>query len=156
SSRCPRSNVPRDCCRLMLSEIHHQEQATRFLERVVDRSLTNPLLLVGPSGVGKRHSLLCMMREVMCEGSRGPDCDCAACYQIQRGLHPDVSVVVAGKYIEVKTIRSMVAEANVCPSAAPFRAFIIDGADRFSVEAADALLKTLEAPRSTTRFFLLA
>jgi DNA polymerase-3 subunit delta' len=53
-------------------------------------------------------------------------------------------------------VRALIAEAGHCPAAAQFKAFIIDGADRFTTEAADALLKTLEEPPDTSRFFLLA
>jgi len=140
----------------MLEEVRHQESATRFLRRVVSGALVSPLLLIGPAGVGKRYSLLCMMREVLCTGSRAPTCPCAGCYQVQRNLHSDVHIITATKYIEVKQIREMIVEAGNCPSASGFSAFIIDGADRFTIEAADALLKTLEEPPSTSRFFLLA
>lgn len=140
----------------MLAEIRHQEGATRFLRRVADGSLTSPLLLIGPQGVGKRYSLLCMMREILCTGTRAPNCPCAACYQVQRNLHSDIHVLTSPKHIEVKDIRSLIVEASNGPSASKFSAFIIDGADRFTVEAADALLKTLEEPPATTRFFLLA
>jgi len=140
----------------MLSEIQHQEAATRFLRRVVSGALVSPLLLIGPSGVGKRHSLLCMMREVLCTGIRASNCLCAGCYQVKRGLHSDIHVLTADKHIDVKQIRALIVEAQTCPSASKFSAFIIDGADRFTIEAADALLKTLEEPPTTSRFFLLA
>lgn len=140
----------------MLSEIQHQEGATRFLRRVVAGKLVSPLLLIGPSGVGKRHSLLCMMREILCTGTHAAKCPCAACFQVQRGLHSDIHVLTANKHIEVDDIRAVIGEAGNCPSASTFGAFIVDGADRFTIEAADALLKTLEEPPATSRFFLLA
>lgn len=140
----------------MLSEIRHQELPIRFLQRIVSGAFVSPLLLIGPAGVGKRYSLLCMMREVLCTGARAADCQCAGCYQIQRNLHSDVHILVAAGRIEVKEIRALIVESGNCPSASKFSAFIIDGADRFTTEAADALLKTLEEPPATSRFFLLA
>jgi DNA polymerase-3 subunit delta' len=140
----------------MLSEIRHQDAATRFLQRVVAGTLVSPLLLVGPSGIGKRYSLLCMMREILCTGTRASNCPCAGCYQVLRNLHSDIHIITAVKHIEVKEIRALIAATSNCPSASKFSVFIIDGADRFTIEAADALLKTLEEPPATSRFFLLA
>jgi DNA polymerase III subunit delta' len=140
----------------MLSEIRHQEWATRFLERAISGTLLSPLLLIGPQGVGKRYSLLCMMREVLCTGTRAANCTCAACYQLQRSMHPDLHVVTGTKRIEVNDIRALIGEISTCPSASKFSAFIIDGADKFTIEAADCLLKTLEEPPATSRLFLLA
>jgi hypothetical protein len=39
---------------------------------------------------------------------------------------------------------------------APYRVFVLDGADRMTVPAANALLKLLEEPPATTRFLLIA
>lgn len=96
------------------------------------------------------------MREILCSGTKTRDCQCAACFQVPRGLHPDITIVTSAKLIQVDEIRALTAEAAICPAASRFKALIIDGADRFTTEAADALLKTLEEPPKTVRFFLLA
>jgi DNA polymerase-3 subunit delta' len=97
-----------------------------------------------------------MMKESLCTGSNAQDCPCAPCYQVQRDIHSDIVLVTTNKLIQVDDIRALIVEAGLCPSASKFKAFIIDGADRFTTEAADALLKTLEEPPPTSRFFLLA
>jgi DNA polymerase-3 subunit delta' len=71
-------------------------------------------------------------------------------------MHSDVHLTERARFLEVKEIRSVIMEAGNCPSAGEFKTFILDGADRLTVEAADALLKTLEEPPETARFFLLA
>ena len=140
----------------MLSEIQHQKEATRFLQRVGSGQLQLPLLLVGPPGVGKRFSVLCLMRELLCTGTRVASCPCAACYQIKRALHSDIHLLAAEKHFDVAQARSLVSQASECPSVSSFCAFIVDGADRFTPEAADALLKVVEEPPRLARFFLLA
>ena len=140
----------------MLSEVQHQEEATKYLRRVVEGAVVPPLLLVGPPGVGKRYSVHCMLREILCTGSKSSSCSCAACYQLARGLHPDVLVLAPAKRVQVEDVRGLVEEARVCPTASRFKTLVVDGADLFTTEAADALLKTLEEPPKTTRFFLLA
>jgi DNA polymerase-3 subunit delta' len=78
---------------------------------------------------------------------------------IDQGNHPDINVisVPADKQsIDVDTVREMIDTASSSPSSAPRRYVIVDGADRMNPAAANAFLKTLEEPPSTTQFLLLA
>lgn len=142
----------------MLSEVCHQDRAIPILRRVLDGTLVAPLLLIGPEGVGRRFSVLCLMRELLCTGTRKADCSCASCYQIPRGLHPDIQVHDSTtERMGVQAMRDMLEAARVAPSAGDILCVVLDGVDRFaSGEAADVLLKTLEEPPPRTRFFLLA
>jgi len=63
---------------------------------------------------------------------------------------------VDGKDIGVEAVREMLDAATVYPTQAKYRLFLLDGVDRLTVAAANALLKTLEEPPATTRFLLLA
>jgi DNA polymerase III subunit delta' len=143
----------------MLTDVKHQTEAVKFLHRVVDGSITSPLILLGKSGVGRKFSIMAAMQELLCKGTRTNDCKCAPCYQLQRNRHPDVMVVatVDGKDIPVDTVREVIEESKLFPTSGKIRAFVIDGVDRFTGKASsDALLKTLEEPPARSRFFLLA
>jgi len=128
-----------------------------FLRRFVDGHLTSPLILIGPEGVGKRISVLKAVQEAFCNGTREQNCPCSSCYTITRNNHPDVVVLTADeKDISVDAIRGLISEAKSYPASARMRCFIIDGADHFTVPAANAFLKTLEEPPACSKFFLLA
>lgn len=133
----------------MLSQIREQDEGVAYLTRVVEGKLTTPLMLVGCEGVGKRFSILQVAKEVF-----GPD----SALQIDRGLHPDLLVISPqdGKDIGVDEIRDMIDRVYDFPVVAPKRYVVIDGADRMTTAAANALLKTLEEPPDTTQFFVLA
>jgi len=77
---------------------------------------------------------------------------------MRKELHPDFVYVSdpEGKDIKVDSIRQVVGNSKFFPTSAPVRFFVIDGIDRITSAAANALLKTLEEPPSTIRFFLLA
>lgn len=139
----------------MLSKIVGQDGGVRCLRRVVEGKLRSPLLLVGEEGVGRRASVLAAVREIIAQ-SRGAEG--SAVLQVDRGLHPDVFVVapLPDKELDVDSIRDAIASSNQHPVASPFRFFVIDGADRMSSAAANAILKTLEEPSEFSRFFLLA
>lgn len=141
----------------MLSQVQHQTEATRFLQRFVEGRLVSPVLLLGPEGVGRRFSVIQAIQEVFCQGPKEPGCVCAACYQVLRGIHRDVIVLQAGESdIGIDEVRGLIAEAQNYPTEADIRCFIIDGADRFTPPAANAFLKTLEEPPAHARFFLIA
>lgn len=141
----------------MLNAVLEQPQAVRFLDRVREGALTSPLLLVGPEGTGRKFAVRNLTQEMFCTGTRTEGCPCFDCLQIKQGVHPDYLELGAGeKDIGVDAIREIIEGAMSSPSMAPCRVFLIDGADRMTTAAANALLKTLEEPPRATRFFLLA
>jgi hypothetical protein len=142
----------------VLSEVQEQELGVAYLRKVVEHALTSPLLLVGEEGVGRRFAALQATKELVCSGTRQPGCKCLDCSQIDMGNHPDITFVgpVEDKDIGIDAIRSLIQQSGTYPSIAPLRVFILDGADRLTGPAANAILKVLEEPPSTTRFFLLA
>lgn len=142
----------------MLDEVVGQNEGVRVLTRVVEGHLTNPLLIVGPEGVGRRFAVMQAAAQMFCDGNKTGACQCSHCYRMSKGLHPDFVYLsdVEGKDIKVEAIRQLVGSSRFLPTSAPVRFFVIDGIDRTTSAAANALLKTLEEPPNQVRFFLLA
>ena len=142
----------------MLSDVRGQDTGIHYLRRVVDGHLKSPLLLVGEEGVGKRFAVLQTTKEIYCDGTRKDGCQCGQCAQLDAGIHTDFYMLApdGDKDIGVDAIRDLVSTAGVYPTTAPRKILVIDGADRLTNAAANALLKTLEEPPPTVRFFLLA
>jgi DNA polymerase-3 subunit delta' len=142
----------------MLAEVQGQEEGVRFLRRVVEGKLTSPLLFVGDEGTGRRFSVVQAIKELFCSGTREKGCPCVDCHQLDQSMHPDFTSlsVPDDKDIGVDAIREIVANADNAPLMAPLRCVLIDGVDRMTIPAANALLKTLEEPPQSLRFFLLA
>lgn len=134
----------------MLEAVQGQDDAVLYLRRVLDGHLCNPLLLVGPSGTGRKFSCLQAAREMVRD-------DESQVYQIDKGNHPDVRLVEPdGREIKVDVVRALIAETAFKPSRARMKFLILDGADKLTVAAANALLKVLEEGPDRVRFFLLA
>lgn len=142
----------------MLTEVIGQDEGIRFLYQVGRGSFTSPLLIVGDEGVGRKYAVMQLVKELFCVADKAIGCRCFACRQLDEGSHSDLIVVSPPdeKEIGVDQIRSVVDESDSYPATAPVRAFLIDGVDRMTPAAANALLKTLEEPPHTSRFFLLA
>lgn len=138
-----------------MSEVVGQEEGVAYLRRVVEGQAQSPLLLVGDEGVGRKFAVTRAFKEIISQ-QRGADSPESV--QVDRGVHSDLTLVTAPseKEIGVDAIREVVAQALSYPASAPCRFFVIDGADRLTDAAANAILKTLEEPPAVSRFFLLA
>lgn len=139
----------------MLSDVVGQDGAVIYLRKFVEGKVQNPLLLVGDEGTGRRFSVMETIREIVVaqRGVSSPDA-----LQLENGFHPDVMVVstVEDKELGVEPIREMLLKTMSYPVTAPFRFFIVDGVDRMTPAAANAILKKLEEPPALSRFFMLA
>ena len=138
----------------MLSDVKEQEWGVRYLKKVVDGSIVDPLLLLGEEGVGRRFSVLEAAKELWSKGNP----DSPHCYQLDHGVHPDFIQIkpAEGKEIGIDSVRDLIRSTVTFPSLAKVRFVLVDGADRMTSAAGNALLKTLEQPPKRTQFFLLA
>lgn len=138
------------------------------------------MIFAGDEGVGKKQFAFELAKSALCQRPRDFEAcgECASCLRVDNielpktlekddnekvffTQHPDVGYIrQAGRFITVKTVRQLQAEAVVRPfegtnEKAGARFFIIDDADKMNEEAANALLKTLEEPPATSHLILL-
>jgi DNA polymerase III delta' subunit len=143
---------------MVLSEIKGQKNNVVVFHRIVTGELRKPLLLVGPDGIGKRFSIRHLTQELFCGNSeKNTSCGCSNCYQLEQGLHPDFMCVSSvEKDIGIDTIRSVIEFSETEPSTVSKKVLVLDGVDKLTEAASNAILKTLEEPPSNVLFFLLA
>lgn len=116
-------------------------------------------LLNGPEGVGKASFAYRMARRLLGAapdpdlGALGSRRDDPVSRQVSARSHPDLMVLEratddgkARKSIPVDEARALPAFFANSPASAPYRVAIIDAADDLNVNAANAVLKTLEEP----------
>lgn len=142
----------------MLSDVYGQDAAIPYLRLIAGKDVTCPLLIDGEEGTGRRFATMQAIKEALCSGTKTSDCTCYDCTQIDRGTHPDVTVALpeAEKDLGIDAIRDVIEASKSFPSMSALRFFVVDGADRLTLAASNALLKTLEEPPPTSRFVLLA
>lgn len=160
----------------MFSKLVGNENVKQTLRRLIAKErVPNSLLLAGDDGVGKRQFALELARAFVCTETLDAEaCGvCAACRRVDGFVfpksdkgedydqvffskHPDVGMIVPFKRnVRIGSIRALEREAHFTPFEARSRVFIIDDAEKMADPAANALLKTLEEPSSTTHIFLL-
>ena len=136
-----------------------QAVETAFIEALARGRLHHAWLLTGPEGVGKATFAYRAARRLL--GAR-PDPDLGllgsrpddpVSRQVASRAHPDLLVLErAGedgkprKFIPVDDARRLPEFFSKAPASAPYRVAIIDAVDDMNVNAANALLKTLEEP----------
>jgi DNA polymerase-3 subunit delta' len=137
-----------------------------LLRRAVARDrVPQSLLFAGPEGVGKHAVAIALAQAVNCprrqaQGKEAGDAcgECPTCLRIANNQHSDVAVVDQGgeASIKIKMLRERVLEVvGFRPFEARHRVYIIDPADELTIEAQDALLKTLEEPPPAAIFILI-
>ncbi len=146
--------------------VGNESTRARLWRAAADGRLHHCYLFEGPEGVGKAVTALRFACALNCEtvpvdGSlREPCGTCATCRQFAAGTHPDLVRVVpdpgrATRVITAEQARGIIAGLSLQRHSARRRVVIVDPADAFTEEAANALLKTLEEPPEGTQFILV-
>lgn len=127
------------------------EAALGRLERALETGEhSHAYLFHGPPGVGKRTTARRFGAALVAGGSAEAE------DRARRGLHPDlVEVEPEGAFTTVGQVREVVTLAASRPFEGVRRVFLLE-ADTLNVQAANALLKTLEEPEGEVVFVLLA
>jgi DNA polymerase-3 subunit delta' len=138
----------------------NREAAGRLQQMAALNRVPPSLLFAGPAGVGKLGAALALAQALNCPSSdAGDSCGrCPSCRRIERGEHPDVRVITPegkGGQLRVSSVRAVVAEIAFRPFEGQKRVFILKDAGRMNLEAANALLKSLEEPPPSSVLILV-
>ena len=118
-------------------------------------------LLHGPSGIGKRALAERLMAYLLCQSPSGLDAcgNCKSCHLLAAGTHPDNFVLEpeeADKPIKVDQVRELVDFVVQTAQLGGRKVVLLEPAEAMNLNAANALLKSLEEPPANTLFFLMA
>ncbi len=120
------------------------------LERDLASGPSHAYLFHGPPGVGKQTVARLFGAALVAGGDEQAE------DRARRGLHPDLyEVEPDGAFTTIGQVREVVRLASGRPFEGARRVFILR-ADTLNVQAANALLKTLESPEAGTVFVLVA
>jgi len=125
-----------------------------------DERIPQALLIQGPSGLGKEKLAETYAHRLLCRRPGEFACgECPGCRLFLAGTHPDylrIQPAEAGKAIGVDAIRDLIATLALKPQYGGYRVVVIAPAHLMNLNAANALLKTLEEPAERTLLILLS
>ncbi len=135
------------------SLLHYMKQTAKT------KTTSHAYLLVGKGGCGKKMIANAFIKYIQCENPAEEACGvCPSCRMFDGGNHPDVIYVsTEKKTIGVEEVREQILETvGLLPYAFPKKIYVIPNAHTLTVQAQNALLKTLEEPPEYAQFILLA
>lgn len=142
---------------MTFASITGHDRQKEILRRALQlQRIAHAWLFEGPDGIGKRLMALAFARALLCEHGTGCG-DCSSCRKIDHNNHPDVYLLgYDDGSIKIEQIRSLQQQLALSPLEGRYKICLIDGADRMTVGAANALLKTLEEPQPDRLLLLLS
>jgi DNA polymerase-3 subunit delta' len=134
--------------------VRGHEALIQAFARAVERGrLAHAYLFTGPPGIGKRLFATELAKALLCEDpptGRFDSCDhCPACLQIDAGSHPDFfqAGLPADKHEwPIELMRELLRGFALKSARGKGKVAVLDDADDFNEESANAFLKTLEEP----------
>jgi DNA polymerase III subunit delta' len=126
------------------------EWAVELLARALQTEhVAHTYLFAGPANTGKTHLARVLAAALNCNGAAPPCGECASCTRIMRDVHPDVTLLESGgDKLKIDQVRALQRTLALSPYEGRWRVCIIADFQLATVEAANALLKTLEEPPS--------
>ena len=118
-------------------------------------AMTHAWLITGPPGSGRSTIALAFAAALICpNGGCG---ECVDCKSALAGTHVDIEhIVPEGIQYSVDDARELVARASVMPTRGAWHVIVVEDVDRFRIDAASTLLKSIEEPPAQTVWLLCA
>lgn len=135
------------------------ESVRESLKKIVKSgNIPHAFLFSGPKGVGKTSAARILAKVVNCENRKKrsiePCNKCSQCKTITNGNNLDVIELDAASHRGIDDVRALREAVKLAPNKAKKKVYIIDEAHMMTVEASNALLKTLEEPPDHVIFIL--
>ena len=130
--------------------VGHQEIITHLQNAISMNKVSHAYLFGGESGSGKKMMASLFAMTLQCEKHGVEPCmECPSCKKAQSQNHPDIIYVKHEKpnTISIDEIREqLINDVMIKPYSSPYKIYIIDEAQKLTLQAQNALLKTIEEP----------
>lgn len=137
----------------------HDTIKQHFQKAIELHKVSHAYILAGEAGMGRKSLAHAFALTLICERGKSQPCmNCHACKQVLSGNHPDLIHVTHEKpaSIGVDDIREQINDTiMIRPYSSYYKIYIVDEAEKMTIQAQNALLKTIEEPPSYAVIILL-
>lgn len=136
---------------LSYNDVYGQLYIKNYLKQIKEKKdISHAYIIEEDSGMGAEKLAFAWAAHLLCESHEAESCQsCHSCRQMAANSHPDFILIEAKnkKSIGIKDIREYVGDTiNLLPYYGGYKIYIIKDAQNITVQAQNALLKTIEAP----------
>ena len=121
-----------------------------FNKAIKNHKISHAYILTGEAGMGRKTIANAFAMTLLCEKDGSEPCmTCHSCKQVMSGNHPDLIYVKHEKpgSIGVDDVREQINDTiMIRPYSSYYKIYIVDEAEKMTVQAQNALLKTIEEP----------
>ncbi|MBQ9112113.1 MAG: hypothetical protein IJY08_00870 [Clostridia bacterium] len=155
-------NGDEDVRQYMSRIVGNRKLCEKLCRDVLADKLSHALIIEGARGTGKHTVALNIAAALACTEKHRPDGDvpcgvCRGCRKVLEGKSPDVITVGCGgkATLGVDAVRFLREDVHTVPNDLDFKVYMIEDADKMTIQAQNAFLLTLEEPPAFVRFMLL-
>lgn len=139
--------------------IGHDTIKEHLKKAIESDHVSHAYILTGETGMGRKSLANAFAMTLLCEKGKSEPCmECHACKQVMSSNHPDLIFVGHEKpgSIGVDDIRDQINDTiMIRPYSSYYKIYIVDEAEKMTVQAQNALLKTIEEPPAYAIIMLL-
>ena len=138
--------------------LFNRTEKEKLLSEIASGKLSHAYLIEGGEGCGKTYFARFAAAAVLCTGDTPPCGKCPSCVKALAGSHPDLFYFSPDKKASmgVETVRDIKKSLFFMPNDGDRKVYIIDDAQKMTVQAQNALLKFIEEPPASVLFFIVA